>query len=179
MGKKPWDKRKSLLKKKEIIQLQGANEFKLFDLYSDHPSTEYIYWNYEFGSAFPHWRFIEKDVTPQVVAAYDSEEWLKDDFVLNRLGGHAIIKLAHLFELMDKQSVGQIGFLLADGSPNIAHVLDDDGNMFSLQIMWRFHHLLAEKPPEKQKWWQIFAFSDYWYPHLWPAPCRFLAYDHN
>lgn len=79
---------------------------------------------------------VEENVEGVTMAIHRLEKGFLDAPILAELGNRAEISLAHLFQLIEKQSNGEDGPLLTNGYANIAYIRGTDGNLWAVYASW-------------------------------------------
>ena len=123
----------SLLRKLASVQVEGVARFVVDD---DTLQAANIGWT---GDNFKKFfaKKVEEDVPACAIAVHRLERASSDAPILTELGDRAEISLAHLFELIKKQSKGETGQLLVNGYANVAYVRGTDGNLWAVLAAWR------------------------------------------
>ncbi len=80
---------------------------------------------------------VEKNVKDATVVVYRLEKSSPDKDIRHELGSDKEeTALAHLFELLTRQSRGESGVLLTNGYANIFYVRDAKGNFWAVNAYW-------------------------------------------
>lgn len=108
----------------------------------------------------------EKNVEGVNVAIHRLEKDSLDVPILAELGNRAEISLAHLFQLIKKQSKREDGPLLTNGYANIAYIRGTDGNLWAVDACWYSGY----------GYWRVYAYSVE-YPNRWYAGRQVLSRD--
>ena len=120
-----------LLRKLTAVQVKGATRF----VAKDHLTDTNVGWTG--GNFKAHFLDkVEENVGDANVAVQCLEQSSLDAPILAELGERAEIKLAHLFNLLTKQSNGQEGTLLVNGYANIAYIRDAEGTLWAVDAGW-------------------------------------------
>jgi len=84
---------------------------------------------------------VEENVGSAVVTSHMFMRKCTDAPILNELGFCAEIKLAHFFQLIERQRDGKRdgkdGFLQVTGTNNGAHIRGSDGNLWNMHALFR------------------------------------------
>lgn len=100
---------------------------------------------------------VEKAIEPATLVVYRLEKPALDREIRAELGmDHEETTLAHLYELLSKQSEGERGPLLTNGYANIFYMRGNDGNLWAVYACW---NVVVHG-------WHIYAFSVE-SPHKW------------
>lgn len=97
---------------------------------------------------------VEENVSAATLAVHRLQKYLLDAQIRKELGQkHEEISLAHLFDLLKKQSKGERGPLFVDGYVNIAYIRDMNGKLCAVRndwssdwCVWRVDALSVEGP---------------------------------
>lgn len=99
---------------------------------------------------------VEEAVADIAVAIYRLEQSSLDAPIMAELGERTVIKLAHFFELLKKQSCGESGVLLTNGYVNVAYIKGGDGNVWAVRAAWasggRCWHVEASSVESSRRW---------------------------
>lgn len=79
---------------------------------------------------------VEEDVADATVAIHRLEQSSLDAPIMAQLADRTEINLAHLLELLKKQSKGEDGVLLTNGSANVAYIKGSDDNVWAVSAYW-------------------------------------------
>ena len=123
-------KEAELLKRVEIATVSGAKEF----VASEHLKEANVGWmDDNFKKLFL--KKVEENIKDATIGVYRLERESLSIPIIAELGNHAEIQLAHLFELLKAQSIGQNGYLFTYFD-NIAHVRGSDGDLRTVSVCW-------------------------------------------
>jgi hypothetical protein len=96
---------------------------------------------------------VDENIKGLTVAVHRLEKDSLSIPIIAELGGCAEINLVHLFQLIEKQSKGEDGLLLTDGT-NIAYIRGTDGNLWVVVASWTSMdwYVCADRVGYPRKW---------------------------
>ena len=151
----------NLLKRVTTMSVSGPKKFVV----SEHLKEANVGWMGDnFNRVFLN--FVEENVPDATLAVSRLERNSPDASILTELGDKAKTKLAHLFQLMEKQSKGEEGVLFVNGYVNIVYVEDDNGTVWAVGAYWNPDH----------GYWLVSALSVE-VPYVWDAGDQVLSRD--
>ena len=148
---KPKEPEQPLLRKLVSVRVEGAKRF----VAKDHLKEANVGWTGgNFDKLFLD--LVEENVNDQNVAVHRLERKSKDAPIMAQLGEKARTSLCHFFGLLKDQSKGQEGYLLVNGSANIAYIIGNDGNFWAVLARWdsgrRFWYVNARSVEDPDGW---------------------------
>lgn len=143
---------KNLLRRVATVAASGAEKF----VAKDHLKEANVGW---MGENFKRLFFdkVEENVGEAHLVAYNLERNSLDAPILAELGDRAETSLAHMFNLIKKQSKGQSGVLLTSGYANIFYVCGTDDSIWAVRAHWlsgvRYWHVGACSVGSLPEWY--------------------------
>jgi hypothetical protein len=134
----PWPKASAhttgLLKRIVTVTVSGVKKFVAVDHIK---AANVSYMGNDFKNFFL--AKVEENVPEAKLVVSRLEGDALDAPILTALGDKAVVKLAHLFGLLNKQSKGEDGVLLTNGDMNIFYVCGPDHNLWTVFVCWHRH----------------------------------------
>lgn len=108
---------------------------------------------------------IEKNVPDGQIAIHSLVKGSLDPEIMVELGrARRVIRLAHFFQMLERQAKGQAGPLLTSGAVNVAYCVGNDGNVWAVYADW----------DSVDRYWYVVA-SSIGYPYEWHAGYQVLS----